>query len=77
MSSDHVLSDILICHDAGVVCKYMSYFVLEDQREDDKPYPPGTIPSLLSGLNRVTKENVTPFFILDLLVASSPRDWCH
>ena len=44
----------------------MHYFVLEVQREDGgKPYPPEMIRSLLSGLNRVMKENAAPFFILD------------
>ena len=65
VSSDYVPSDILTCNDAGVVCKYVRYFVLEVQREDGKPYPPGTIQNLLSGLFRVTKENGAPFSILD------------
>ncbi len=40
------------------------YFVLEARREVGKPYPPGTIRSLLSGLNRVLKENRATFSIL-------------
>ena len=37
VSSDHMPSDILTCHNAAVVCKYMRQFVLEDQNEDGKP----------------------------------------
>ena len=48
VSYNHVPSDILTCHDAEVVCKYMCYFVLEVRRDDGKPYLPGMIQSLLS-----------------------------
>ena len=41
VSCNHVPSDILTCHDATVVCKYMLYFLREVWRRDGEPYPPG------------------------------------
>ena len=43
----------------------MSYFSLEVRREDDERYNPGTVRSLLCGLNRAMKEYDAPFSILD------------
>lgn len=62
---DSVLTDLLTCHDPKIVCKYMRYFVLEARTQDGKKYPPGTIRSILSGLNRILKDSKAPFSILD------------
>ncbi len=64
-TDDPIPTDLLHCTDAEVVCKCMQRFVLEVRREDGKPYPPATIQGILSGLNRVLKENGAPFSILD------------
>ena len=50
--------DLLKCDDVETVCKYMRLFVLEARRTDGAPYPPSTICSLLSGINRVRKVTV-------------------
>ncbi len=46
-----VPTDLLLCRDPATVCKYMRYFVLEARSHDGNKYPPGTIRSILSGLN--------------------------
>ena len=65
MPSDPIPCGLLSCHDADVVCKYMRYFVLEARARDGKKYPPTTIRSILSGLNRIYKESKAPFSIFD------------
>ena len=65
MPLDPVPTDLLQCHDASVVSKYLRYFVLEARTQDCKKYPPTTIRSLLSGLNRILEESKAPFSILD------------
>ena len=50
---DSVPTDLLTCHDPDIVCKYMRYFVLEARTQNGKKYPPGTIRSILCGLNRL------------------------
>ena len=60
-----VPTDLLSCHDPDTVCKYMRYFVLEVRSQDGNKYPPRTIRSILSGLNRILKESKAPFSILD------------
>ena len=49
---DPVPLDLLECHDAEKVCKFMRLFVLEARKVDGQPYPPGTILGLL-GLSMV------------------------
>ena len=34
---------LLESHDAKLLCKYLSLYVMETRREDGKPYPPSTI----------------------------------
>ena len=65
MPLDPVPTDLLQCHDASIVSKYLRYFVLEARTQDGKKYPPTTTRSLLSGLNRILKELKAPFSILD------------
>ena len=57
--------DLLSCHDPSIVGKYIHCFVLEARNQAGKKYPPSTIRSRLSGLNRVQKEAKTPLPILD------------
>ena len=59
MPLNPVPTDLLQCHDASVVSKYLRYFVLEARTQDGKKYPSTTIRSLLSGLNRILKESKT------------------
>ena len=56
---------MLQSHDAKLVCKTLCKFVLEIRNSSGQHYPPATIRSLLNGLNRILKENKTPFSILD------------
>lgn len=65
ISDDSVPEDLLSCHDPTTVSKYMRYFVLEARNQAGEKYPPSTIRSILSGLNRVLKEAKAPFSILD------------
>ena len=62
MPGDPVPTDLLQCHDTSVVSKYLRYFVLEARTQDCQKYPPSTLRSLLSELNRRVKG---PFSILD------------
>ncbi len=64
-NDDPVPRDLLECTDAGKICKFLCLFALETRRENGKPYPPASIRSLLSGLNRVLRANNAPFSILD------------
>ncbi len=43
----------------------MCCFVLEVRTKDGKTYPPGSIRSILSGLNRILKDSKVPFSILN------------
>ncbi len=58
-------TDLLLCRDPATVCKYMRYFVLEARSHDGNKYPPGTIRSILSGLNRILRASKAPFSIFD------------
>ena len=49
MPLDPVSTDLLQCHDASIVSKYLRYFVLEARTQDCKKYPPTTIRSLSVG----------------------------
>ena len=62
---DPVPGDLLECHDHAKVCKYLCLFVLETRKEDGGAYPPATLRSLLSGLNRTLQSNKAPFSVLD------------
>ena len=64
-SAEAVPADLLSSHDAELVCKWLCRFVLETRRTDGSSYPPGTIRSLVSGLNRVLQSNKAPFSVLD------------
>ena len=61
-SDDPVPLDLLEKPDADKLCMYMRLFVLEARKEDGQPYPPSTLRGLLSGLNRVLKQNKATFF---------------
>ena len=62
---DPVLKELLASHDAYLVCKWLCRFVLETRKTDGSFYPPSTLRSLLSGLNRVVQSNQVPFSVLD------------
>ena len=57
--------DLLRCHDAGLVCKWMCRFVIETRKTDGSAYLPATLRSLVSGLNREIQRNKAPFSVLD------------
>ena len=63
--TDPVPDDLLQCHDHERIVKYLCLYVLETRKEDGSRYPPATIRSLLSGINRVLQANKAPFSILD------------
>ena len=62
---DPVPEDLLQSHDPTQIVKYLCLYVLETRKEDGSPYPPATLRSLLSGINRVLQANKAPFSILD------------
>ena len=64
-STDAVPSDLLMSHDADLVSKWLCRFVLETQKTDGTHYPPATLRSLVSGLNRELQRNKAPFSVLD------------
>lgn len=57
--------DLLKSHNADLVSKQLCRFVLETRREDGNRYPPATLRSLLSALNRIMQENKVPFSIFN------------
>ena len=62
MPFDPVPDGLLACHDTSNVSKYLRYFVLETRAADRRSkYPPTTIRSILSALNRIYKESKAPF----------------
>ena len=63
--SDPVPPDLLKSHDPELLCKWLCRFVMETRRTDGTQYPPATLRSLLSGVNRILQENKAPFSILD------------
>jgi len=63
--NDPVPSILLECKDPGLLCKWLYQYVMETRRTDGSQYPPATLRSLLSGVNRVLQENKVPFSILD------------
>ena len=62
---DPVPADLLQSHDPELVCKWLCRFVIETRKTDGSPYPPSTLRSLISGLNRVLQSNQAPFSVLD------------
>ena len=65
-----VPAELLQSHDGELVCKWLCRFILETKKTDGSSYPPATIRSLVSGLNRVLQGNKAPFSVLD---KSDPR----
>ena len=64
-SPDEIPKNILDCRDPCVLSKFLRYFVLEVRKEDGSAYPPASIRSILSGINRVLKDNGAPFSIMN------------
>jgi len=62
---DPVPDNLLECHNPATVCKYLCMFVVETRKENGDKYPPATIRSLLSGINRKLQENKAPFSVFD------------
>ena len=62
--SDPVPADLLGSHDPNLVCRWLCRYVMETRKEDGHPYPPSTLQSLLSGINRVVQRHA-PFSALD------------
>ena len=73
---DPVPCNLLECHDAATVNKYLCMFIAETRKENGDKYPPATIRALLSGINRALQENQVPFSIFD---KQNPhfRDLCN
>jgi len=64
-ANEAVPADLLQSHDANLVCKWLCRFVMETRKTDGSEYPPATLRSLVSGLNRVLQSNKAPFSVLD------------
>jgi hypothetical protein len=65
-SAEAVPSNLLSSHDAELVCKWLSCFILEMKKSDGSPYSPAT---LVSGLNHVLScSNKAPFSVLSMSV---------
>ena len=62
---DPVPANLLKSQDTVLLCKWLCRYVMETRRTDGSQYPPATLRSLLSGVNRVLQENKAPFSILD------------
>ena len=65
VAEDPIPHDILKLTEAAPVCKFMRLFVLETRRSDGTPYPPATLWSLVSGIQRAMQANKVPFLLLD------------
>ena len=65
-----VPADLLKSHDAELVCKWLCRFIVETRKTNGSVYPPATLKSLVSGVNRVLQGNKAPFSVLD---KSDPR----
>ena len=63
--SDEVVSELFECRYPDILCKWLCRFILETRREDGMPYPPSTLRSLNSGINRALKAKNVPFSVLD------------
>ena len=57
--------DLLLSHDAELVCKTLCKFILETHNSSGQPYPPASIRALLSAINRIFRENKAPFSIFN------------
>ena len=64
-SHDPAPVDLLGCHNPATVSKYLCMFVAETWKENGEKYPPATIRTLLSGINRTMQEWKVPFSIFD------------
>ena len=64
-SDDPVPLDLLSSHDPVLVSKHLRRFVMETRSTNGEPYPPATLRSLLSGINRILKANKAPFSIFN------------
>ena len=62
---DPVPPELLESQDPELLCKWLCRYVIETRRTNGSQYPPSTLRSLLSGVNRVLQENKAPFSILD------------
>ena len=52
-------------HDADLDCKWLCRFVMETRKTDGLAYPPATLRSLVSGVNRELQRNKALFSVLD------------
>ena len=60
-----VPAGLLRSHDGNLVCKWLCCFVMETRKSDGSVYPPASLRSLVSGLNRILQGNKAPFSVLD------------
>lgn len=64
-SEETVPQDLLLSHDASLLCKWLCRFAMETRQENGALYPPKSIYLLLCGLYRICKSNGVPFNFLD------------
>ena len=62
---DPVPKVLLASHNAELVCKWLSQFLMETRKTDGSLYPPLSLRSLICGLNRVFQRNQAPFSVVD------------
>ena len=55
LPSDPVPCDLLSSSDPNLLCKWLCFFVMENQQACGKLYPPKTLYALLCGLLRVAR----------------------
>ena len=60
-----VPKDLLASHDAELVCKWLSRFLMETRKTDGSLYPPSSLRSLICGVNRILQSNQAPFSVVD------------
>ena len=63
--NDPVPKDLLASHDAELVCKWLSRFLMETRKTDGSLYPPSSLRSLICGVNRILQSNQAPFSVVD------------
>ena len=59
------LKDLLASHDAELVCKWLSRFLMETRKTDGSLYPPSSLRSLICGVNHILQSNQAPFSVVD------------
>ena len=60
---DPVPKDLLVSHDADLVCKWLCRFLMEARKTDGSLYPPSSLRSLICGVNRILQKTRLHFLL--------------